>query len=72
MSSGTGSTVSTYRQELPKVFPSTLPMETKEEAAEIVSWLLDAGTSFAVTMDRPYSLWLSAASLDVIARRTGL
>lgn len=64
--------MSKYQQVLPEVFSTWMHLGTKEEASTIVEWLLEAGTSFAITHDRPYTLWLSAASLDVVASRTGL
>ena len=50
-----------YLQRLPEVFPYKVQL-TKEQALTGVVFLLSHGSSFAVTMDKPVTLWLSEES----------
>lgn len=54
--------MSVYDQNLPKAFPYSVVVP-EGEAEPIVSYLLSKKTSFAVTQDRPETIWLSEASM---------
>lgn len=57
--------MSAYQQVLPEVFPLSVTVD-KDRAKQFVAELLEAGTSFAVTMDRPYTIHLSEASYQAL------
>lgn len=63
--------VTTYKAQLPNVFPYVIEMEPHEIQA-LVRWLLDnSHTSFAVTVEGDpdtWSLWVSRASQDALRR----
>lgn len=53
--------MSTYKGTLPEVFPYYVTLD-KNQALTGVVFLINHGSSFAVTMDRPVTLWLSEES----------
>lgn len=54
--------MSTYENHLLRAFPCSVDLLSEDELLEKVTLLVKAGTSFAVTVDHPYRLWLSYAS----------
>lgn len=53
--------MSVYDRVLPEAFVSKIVVD-KDEAKNIADFLIGKGSSFAVTADRPVTIWLSWAS----------
>lgn len=58
-------TSSTYNATLPQVFHDSVTLN-KDDVAFWTQFLIENGSSFAVTVDRPYTLWLSKVSLESV------
>lgn len=55
---------STYTNSLPEVFPHSIVITNKADLWRIVTMLSDRESSFAVTVDKPFTLWMSEASYN--------
>lgn len=56
---------STYQSALPAVFPYGMTVNPLK-AVRVAAFLIERGSSFAVTMDEPVSIWLSDNSLHLM------
>lgn len=61
-------TSSIYDRTLLEVFHNTIVLN-KEDVAFWTQFLIENESSFAVTVDRPYTLWLSKASFEAVIQR---
>ena len=61
-------TMSTYDTHLSEVFDQVIQLD-KATAKKVVSYLMEQGTSFAVTQDKPYRIWLSKVSAKLLVEK---
>lgn len=57
---------SVYGHVLPEVFPYVITLTNKAELWRLVNILIDRESSFSVTVDKPFTLWMSEASYQHI------
>ena len=62
--------MATYNGNLPVIFPWRVTL-TKEQAQTGAVFLIEHGSSFAITMDQPYTLWLSEESYRFLVVEKG-
>lgn len=58
--------MSTYQKVLGNVFAMKLVEGDKELVKKIAAYLVEEGASFSITMDYPYTIWLSTHAVGLL------